>query len=127
MKAVLPSMLGVFDNCDDSSGNIGGSIDNTIELLEIIATSNVESITIKQTVFNYLQNELKDTDYFDYGQFGYHLFSVFKNPAVQLNKDVDFLSFTNGKITQLTGLQDNYRKEFLPKGNNRFFASNRQN
>jgi len=115
-KAVLKPMIEVITYCDDSDGNIGDSIDSAVELLQIIISAMAAAISIKEEVFEFLQNELENKDYFDYGDFGYSLFSIFQSLAVQLDKGAIFLSFTNAQIARLTGQYDDYRKEFYKKG-----------
>jgi uncharacterized Zn finger protein len=104
-----------IENCDDSNGNIGSSIDNAISLLETIAISTTAAIDIKEQLYGYLHTELNDKVYFDYGDFGYHLFSVFQGLAVQLNKPEMFLDFINVQTAKLTGQYDGYRKEYFQK------------
>ena len=113
--AVLSGIKEVLTYCDDSNGNIGECIGNTIELLSNIISAKEAAITTKEAVFIYLQKELDDKDYFDYGDFGYNLFSVFKNIAIQLDYSTVFLEFTNAKIAGLNGKHDEYRREFFQK------------
>ena len=114
-KAVLRPMMDVIESCDDSDGNIGGSIENAIHLLETIASSTTAAIDIKEQLYGFLQTELSDKSYFDYGDFGYHLFSVFQGLAVQLNKAEKFIDFINAQTAKLTGQYDEYRKEYFQK------------
>jgi uncharacterized Zn finger protein len=114
-KAVLRPMMKAIENCDDSNGDIGGSIDNAISLLETIAISTTAAIDIKEQLYGFLHTELNDKVYFDYGDFGYHLFSVFQGLAVQLNKPEMFLDFINVQTAKLTGQYDGYRKEYFQK------------
>ena len=74
-----------MEYCDDSNGDIGDSIENAVNLLETIAVSATAAIDLKEQVYAYLHVELNDKIYFDYGDFGYHLFSIFQGLAVQLN------------------------------------------
>ncbi|WP_276503592.1 SWIM zinc finger family protein [Terrimonas pollutisoli] len=114
-KAVLRPMMDVVESCDDSNGNIGGSIENAIHLLETITISTTAAIDIKEQLYRFLQTELNDKVYFDYGDFGYNLFSVFQSLAVQLNKPEKFLDFITAQIAKLTGQYDGYRKEYFQK------------
>lgn len=62
-----------------------------------------------------MKKELDDKDYFNYGDFGYNLFLVLKNLAIQLDNSTVFLEFTNAKIAGFNGKHDEYRREFYKK------------
>ncbi len=112
-KAVLKPMMEAIQNCDDSNGNLGSNIEGAIEILEIITSAKTAAVNIKEELFDFLQKELHDKTYFDYGDFGYHLFSLFQKLAVQLDKTTVFLSFIEIQIPKLTGKYDDYRKEYF--------------
>jgi hypothetical protein len=84
-KAVLKHMMEAIQNCDDSNGNLGSNIEGAIELMGTITSANAAAVNIKEELFYFLQKELHDKTYFEYGDFGYHLFSLFQKLAVQLN------------------------------------------
>ena len=69
------------------------------------------AVTIKEQLFYFLQTELNNKLYFDYGDFGYELFDVFEALAIQLNETDAFLHFLDTQIAGLKGEYENYRKE----------------
>lgn len=91
-KAVLKSFMPVLGTCDDSNGNIGGVVESAAGLLEDIADADSAAMSIKEDMFAWFQKELNGNEYFDFVDFGYHLFDVFKKLAVQLNEQKAFLS-----------------------------------
>lgn len=111
-KAVLNPMMEAITEGDDSSGSMGDSIENTIELLEMIAGADAAAIDIKDQLFSFLQKELNNKIYFEYGDFGYNMFAVLQSLAVQLNKSETFVGYIDEQILKLTGQYDNYRKEY---------------
>ena len=114
-RAVLkPMMLAIMDS-DDSNGNIGGSIEGALGILENIAAANAAAITIKEQLFGFVTSELGNKMYFDYGDFGYQLFSIFQILAVQLNAGDIFLRFIDAQSAKLSGEYEGYRKEFFQK------------
>lgn len=121
VKAVLKPMMSTMEYCDDSNGDLGGSIESTIYLLEKIITAERVAVALKEDVFKFLETELSNKIYFDYGDFGYHLFPLFQNLAVQLNKDTSFLAFIDTQILTLTGEYDNYRREYFKMCSISFF------
>jgi SWIM zinc finger len=114
-KAILRPIMDTVANNDDSDGYISSIIENTAELLHNIITNNQTAIDLKETIFIYLQNELKDKIYFDYGDIGYCVFSVYKDLAVQLKNATMFLNFIDEKVKTLIGEYDNYEKEYFQK------------
>jgi len=112
-KSVLKGMKETIAHCDDSSGSLGDSIENTIELIRTVTLAEDVAIILKEEVFEFLQLQLADKDYFDYGDYGYRLFSIFHDLAVQLNKAVVFQSFVDDQILKLTGKYDDYRREYF--------------
>ena len=112
-KAVLKPMMETMAYCDDSDGELGDIIDNTVELLQQIISSKTVAINLKEEIFIFLQSELEDKAYFDYGDFGYNMFSVYQQLAVDLNKNDAFLAFIKTQLGKLTGQYDQYRREFF--------------
>ena len=120
-KAVLTEMIGVLSECDDSSGNLSGTISEAIELFNEIVSSDLAAMDLKQQLFDFLKNELKNKVYFGYGNFGYELFGVFYDIAVLLRQTKDFVEFIDNKCAKLTGEYDDYEKEFLLKKKIEFY------
>ncbi len=122
-KVVLKAMMEAITACDDSNGYLGGTIDNAINLFAAIAEAKTAAIDIKDQVFYFLRIELNDKEYFNYGDFGYNLFSIFQNLAVQLNKPEAFLGFIDTQIPKLIGDFENYRKEYYQKSKIEFLKA----
>ncbi|TXK36897.1 hypothetical protein FVR03_16530 [Pontibacter qinzhouensis] len=122
-KAVLKPMMETITQADDSSGNLGETLNNIIELIEDIANAEEATLELKLEVFEFLQQELSDKQYFDYGDMGYELFSVYENLAIQLRLSEEFLDFADAQIRKLTGPYDTYRREFYQKRKIEFLAA----
>jgi uncharacterized Zn finger protein len=114
-KAILNPLMKSIENTDDSRGSIGGSIQSAIELIDVMLDKPNIAFDIKEQIFELVKKELNDKIYFDYGDFGYELLSVFEKSAIQLNKSNDFLEHLDIEISKLTGKYDNYRKEYYQK------------
>ncbi len=113
-KAVLKPMMEAITEADDSNGSLGGSISEAITLLENIADSDA-AIDMKEQLFKFLETELNDKIYFDYGDFGYEMFNIFQSLAVMLQNNDSFLQFVDAQLAKRTGEYENYRKEFFKK------------
>jgi hypothetical protein len=112
-RSVLKEMMEALTCCDDSSGSMGGTVINAIELIDDMAKSEDVPIDMKEHIFGFLQTELNNKLYFDYGDFGYDLFGVFEALAIQLNKSKEFLDFIEAILPKLTGEYDTYRIKFF--------------
>lgn len=114
-------------NIDDSSGYLGDTISDAIVLIQEIAESPVCSNEIKEGLFLFLNVELSKDVYFDYGDFGYELFDIFRYLAIQLGKTEDFLkSASRNVITDSEEEEDNYRTEYFVKQKTTIFSGNRK-
>ena len=122
-KVVLKTMLEAITACDDSNGNLGGTIDNSINLIAAVAEAKTAAPDMKEQVFNFLLTELSNKEYFNYGDFGYNLFFVFQNLAVQLNKSEAFLGFIDEQLPSLYGDYESYRKEYFQKSKIEFLKA----
>ena len=114
-KAVLRPIMEAITDADDSNGSIGGSISEVITLLEKIADADAAAVNIKEQLFHFLQTELNNKLYFDYGDFGYEMLDVFQALAIQLNETATFLHFIDVQILKLKGEDDDYEKEHFRK------------
>ncbi len=121
-KAALKALIEVIQCCDDSSGSIGGSICDAISLLSDIACSDNAAPDLKQAIFNFLQSELAQDQYFDYGDFGYELFSVYHSLAVLLGQSTAFINFIDNQCGKLTGEYDDFQREFYQKEKINFYV-----
>lgn len=115
VKAILYPLTETIEYSDDSNGSIGSSIENAIELLDKIVEKPNIAFDMKEQVFNFTRNELNKKIYFDYGDFGDGLLSVFKKLAIHLNKSNVFIEYIDQEVAKLIGKYDNYRKESLQK------------
>lgn len=114
-KAVLKEGIEIITYCDDSSGNIGGSIDGTIQLIETIIKDERAAIALKEDIFVFLQNELQNDIYFNYGDFGYDLFTLFRQLAVVVGKADIFTAFIDNILLEIGDRRDNYKRNFFQR------------
>lgn len=104
----------VIPNCDDSSGVIGGSIYAGIQVLETVAHSDACSRELKEDLFRFLNSELTNSTYFDYGDFGYNLFGIYRYVCGLLGKQSEFFVFTDRlKVPRPDSWHDGYTYAFF--------------
>ncbi|HAL81293.1 MAG TPA: hypothetical protein DCO83_02870 [Mucilaginibacter sp.] len=111
--SVLKEMMAVVTSCDDSNGSLSGTVFYAVELIDDIAKSDDAAIDMKGHIFSFLQTELNNKLYFDYGDFGYNLFAVFEDLAIQLNRAKEFLDFIDALLLKFTGEYGDYKRKFL--------------
>lgn len=115
VEVILQQLLTqVVPNSDDSSGKLGDTITEAIELLGTLAESDLCSRELKEYLFTFLDTELSNGTYFDYGDYGYNLFEVYRNLAVMLFNEKEFFLFLDRKVEQRGSSRYNeYRSEFF--------------
>lgn len=112
----------VVPSADDSNGDIGDTISNAISVLKSVAESEFCARELKENIHDFLASELANDAYFDYGDFGYYCFEIFRYLSVQLNRPEAFLAFGNRPVRQRAELwTGNYRAEFFIKQTILFF------
>ncbi|MDR1676107.1 MAG: SWIM zinc finger family protein [Tannerella sp.] len=117
-EACLKELSEVIGESDDSDGELGSVMEEAIALLDTCARSDDAAVGLKERIYTFLEAELQQDRYFDYGDFGYDMFAVFRNLAVQLSHTDEFSRFINGKMAkeQTAGsYSDEYRREFFMK------------
>jgi hypothetical protein len=110
---ILKEMMQVITYCDDSSGSIGSTLYASTELIETIAEAEDVAPDMKNRIFDFLLPELNDKVYFDYGDFGYYIFSVFKNLAACLNRNDEYLQYLDLMYSKSTGEYEDYQRDFF--------------
>lgn len=111
-QVILKETIAVIESCDDSSGSIGGSIADSISLLENIAISDASS-ALKEELFAFCEQELRDKIYFSYGDFDYQLLDVAEKSALAANIPERYLSMLDLMVSGATGKYENYRNDHL--------------
>jgi hypothetical protein len=117
-EACLKELSEAIGESDDSNGELGGTMDDAIALLDTCACSNTAAIELKERIYTFLETELQQDTYFDYGDFGYDMFVVFRNLAVQLSHTDEFVRFINQRIEKRQAADSysgEYRREFFLK------------
>lgn len=109
-KVALPEMVRLFAYCDDSSGNIGGTVEFCIQLLERIANDPHAGNPLKEVLFFYLDLLLKEDVYFEYGDYGYQLLEIFQLLAVKLGQADVFLKHLDMQLLKPAEPYSDYKK-----------------
>jgi hypothetical protein len=112
-KAVLNEMMDVLPSSDDSDGYIGAVISDNIRLLEDIIDDNATDTELKEQLYEFLKTSLNNEVFFDYGDFGYELFELFRKLSVNLEEPSAFLRFIDLQLPKLAGKYDDYRRDFF--------------
>jgi uncharacterized Zn finger protein len=115
-------IVDVIPSADDSNGDIGDSISTATSLLQQIAEDESCPKDVKERLHDFLGKELKNDTYFDYGDFGDHLFETFRHLSVQLNRSETFLSFAQKlPATRSDSWIVDYRTEYFIRQTILFF------
>ena len=111
-RVALPEIVQILGYSDDSSGNIGSTVEFCIQLLEQIASNPNAGNPLKEVIFFYLETLLKEDVYFDYGNFGYRLLDIFESLAVKLSQAEVFLKHLNIQLSKPAQAYSDYTKNF---------------
>lgn len=118
-KVTLPTVLETIEYSDDSTGSIGGTIEETIGLIEEIATKVEVSFDLKAQIFEYLISQSSNSLYYDYGDFGYDLLGLIQKLAVQLNNEEAYINCLDLIINE--SKEDSYLSNFCVKSKIEFY------
>jgi hypothetical protein len=122
-KPTLKLTMEAATYADDSSGNIGGLLQDIIELIRGIVESTDAAIELKEQVYAFLQVEMNNKIYFDYGDFGYDLFPLIGTLAAQLNKQTEYIQLIDKLLALSTREYERYSREFFQKQKITFYEA----
>lgn len=112
-EALLLPTTEIIQYSDDSGGYIGESIAYIIKLIDLIAEDGLGVNGLADELFEFLGTELQNNLYFDYGDFGYDLFTIFHSLSVQLKRTDSYLNFVKNKMVNLKVPSDEYQINYL--------------
>ncbi len=111
-SAMLKEIMNVIQYCDDSDGLIGDTVSEIILLINTVAKNAPRPL--QEAVFEFLMKELKDNEYFEYGDFGYELFGIFEYLGFNLSKSSEFINYVDILLLQFTaGPYDDFKRNFF--------------
>lgn len=99
-KAIIREATQVIEYSDDSSGILSDALYNTIGLLDEMAAHRAVPYPVKEQIAGFLEEELGNSLYFDYGNFGLNMANVFFGVSITTGRHDAFLAFTDRKITE---------------------------
>ncbi len=112
-QAVLTSMIEVLAYADDSDANISSTVDGAIVLIEAIINDEETPIELKEKVYHFIVKELKRSIYFDYGDFGYDLFTLLGPLAVTIKQTGPFQQLLDEMIALHSTSEGSYTRNFF--------------
>ncbi|RYZ54096.1 MAG: hypothetical protein EOP49_05875 [Sphingobacteriales bacterium] len=120
-KGLLRPVMELFTYADDSSGSLGTTAHLAIELIGKVAAASQASAPLIQELYDFLEKELSDSIYFDYGDFGYDLFDIFQQQAVIIGNEDGFIRFVDAATSKLNEEYGTHQREFLVKQKIHFY------
>ncbi|MCB0555160.1 MAG: SWIM zinc finger family protein, partial [Phaeodactylibacter sp.] len=86
-QVVCLEVMKVQQECDDSAGNIGGIIQDGIQIFQNIAESESVAPEVVDQIFAWLEKQLLDAIWFSYGDFGYEMLAVAESLAPHVDPE----------------------------------------
>lgn len=109
-RSALKEVIELVAYNDDSNESIGDLISRVIQLIGNVAAAQGAEITLKEQIFTFIQTELGNHLYFDYGDFGYEMINVYQRLAIRLNKEEAFLNYINARIAKHSAESHSHEK-----------------
>ncbi len=108
--AIAIEAVKAIQNMDDSSGECGGAIYESFEKIEKVL-NNTDSKELKEKIFNWLHEQIQNSDYRDYGV-GDSLEPLFFNTAASLKQMDIAYKFIDAKIIERDKEDDGWSKKY---------------
>lgn len=107
----IKEAVSLITYADDSNGYLGDAIDSGISLLTDVAVQ--APLTLKEKIAGYLNKELQNELYFDYGNFGYDMTDLYAQLCLDLGNIDDFIHFADLAIEKSRHDRYDYRSSFF--------------
>ncbi len=113
-------LLKVLNVCDDSNGSAGACIEQAISIMKAIAGHSAVAPGLLERILDWIEAQLQNPDWMNYGDFGYHLLEVHEEICFSFDPDrflrlVDLMLPVSGK-----GWSRDYRMEALSTQKHQF-------
>lgn len=114
-KVVATEMMEVVKACDDSAGNISGTVWGGMNLLHEAAKSPDMAPPLRESLYEWVSENLINKTFANYGDSDLNLLSVAKTLANQLTEPDRFLSLLDTLTTRYTDKYDSFYREYFAK------------
>lgn len=114
-KVIATEMMEVVKACDDSAGNIGGTVWSGMNLLHAAAKSPDMAPPLRESLYGWVAENLINKTFAQYGDSDLNLLSVAKTLANQLAEPDRFLTLLNTLSTRYTDKYDSFYREYFAK------------
>ncbi len=104
-------MMDVIKESDDSSGNIGGSVNEAIEFLHDLARDPSLAPALQQSLYEWSAKHLGQKTFADYGDYDYEVLDMAYNIALLLPDPSVFVGLLDDLIRLYAGKYDNYAQD----------------
>jgi hypothetical protein len=107
-QVLCDEVFPVLQISDDSGGQVGDLVSSSIDILSRCADVEL-SVDLQQQLFKYLGNALADSNWFEYGNFGYDLLEVAEKLALK-SEPGPYISLLDTLLKKTLGSFSDYRK-----------------
>ena len=110
-KVYIKETVLIISFADDSNGYIGDAIIRGIELL--IDLTSAAPIPLKEKILHFIEQEVQDNVYFEYGDFGYKMIDIYADLSIELNREQQYINCINDLIKKALDNKDAYKYEYF--------------
>ena len=82
-QVICLEIMKLMRTCDDSSGRIYDLFSQGVGILKELATNEDSAPELIESIFSWMEKQLMDRYWFDYGNFGYNLLAVVRSCALR--------------------------------------------
>ncbi|SEL53553.1 hypothetical protein [Parapedobacter koreensis] len=112
-SGTLPAAMDAITKSDDSSGYLSTVIHVLLDLLDTLSTLPLAPMELKQELFGFVEQELRNPIYHEYGDFYPRIFAVFTRLSLLFGEHDAFLAHVGEQLPQAAGYYTDYQTSFL--------------
>jgi len=114
-RVVATVMMEVVKTCDDSAGNIGGTVWGGMNLLHEVAKSDNLAPPLREQLYAWAAENLANKTFADYGDYDAALLDVAKTLACQLAEPEQFVQLLDTMTKRYSDKYDSYSRDRFAK------------
>ncbi len=114
-KVVATEMMEVVKACDDSAGNIGGTVLGGMNLLHEVAQSEDLAPPLREQLYNWAAENLANKTFADYGDYDYSLLSIARTLAEKIAEPNRFLKLLDTMTNRYSDKHSSFYRDIFAR------------
>lgn len=114
-KVVATEMMEVVKACDDSAGNIGGTVMGGMNLLHEVAKSEDLAPPLREQLYTWAAENLANKTFADYGDYDYSLLSITRTLAEKIAEPYQFLKLLDTMTNRYSDKHSSFYRDIFAR------------